>query len=197
MKNVFLILTIIIISLTGCATQRIQRFPFEGGEIRAYIIFIEDEPLEWSDFKALPDEGISQGASIDITWTVTERMNVWWGYKYLEVHGIMFPDKSWVKPEYKTKKYLDYFRTYHKIAELYARKIYVFLDSNKVKTDELNKYVDIKNSFNSQYWDRIKQYENETNFGSDSTKLNYWIDKINKEFMNYPTNGSNKLSKFL
>lgn len=187
----FLLIT--LFTLIGCTSPRMQNF---GGEnTKPYIIYIEEEPLQWIDFYAKPDEENKQTALIFTDLVVTERSNVWWGYNYIEVHGIMYPYQSWVKPGYETENKLKYFRTYHKIAELYARKFYVFLESHDVRPKAINQFRIIFENIKSEYINCINQYEKETNYGEDTTSLKLWINKINNDFNNFPTNGSNKLNK--
>ena len=154
------------------------------------MIYIENQPLEWKDFKGKPDQDSTQDAFAFITLVATGRKNFWSGNDYLETHGVMYQNLSWVKPEAKSENKLKYFRTYHKIAELYARKLYVIIDS--LDTGRIPVHKECFENTNTQFENCIIKFNNETNFGNDSTALKIWIDKINTEFNNYPSNGSNK-----
>ena len=182
---------IILIILVGCSTPRIKT----SSDNKYYIEYEEKEPLEWDDFLAEPDMKSPLDANMSATLTVVERMNVWWGYRYLEVHGVMFPYESWIKNGHKTDSKLNYFRTYLTIAELYARKIYTYLDSNNISPNDVIKFTPIFKHYDSLYIKTILQYEKETRNGDDTIQSKIWSDKIKNEMIDYPLNGSHKHAK--
>jgi hypothetical protein len=192
MKHYILTL-IVVIFLFGCATpsgRRTDNYTYES-----YIEYDTRDSITWGDFRANPDEKSSEFAEFNVNITITQRMNVWWGYKFLEVHGIMFPYKSWVKNIFKTNNNLEYLRAHFAIAELYARKIYTYIVDNDIGPNDVPRFTPMFDKYNNDYLKYIEIFEKKTNKSSDTIQLKYWIEKVKKEFSNYPSNGIEKQHK--
>jgi hypothetical protein len=176
MKSVVFI--VFLLFFVGCSTARIKH----SDDGKTYIPFDETTILAWDDFKGTPSISNQEHGKLTIDLVLEQGTNIWWGYQYFEAHGIVFPFQSWIKNEFKSESYLEYFKTKFMIAELYALKLLHYLDVNEIKHENHNEITNIFERFNKEMIDRIDQYENDTNFGGNIKNLKEWTLRIEKEY---------------
>lgn len=141
------------------------------------ILWNENYPLSWSDFKAKPDQntsaaaltasGISFGFSIGKTGNRITKFTT-------EVECFFYPYESWFKPQTGDDYILKHEQVHFDITELHARKF-------RQQISQLKPSQNLKAKLNSMY-KAISQasrrmqtaYDDETNHSINKERQAYW-----------------------
>lgn len=164
-----LLLSLIILSLCSINTTSPERLVWE-----------EDRPLQWSDFKGAPDylvpfaattnSGMSQSYSIRGDGTLDRASSI--------VLAHFYPTFSWYKPADTSAFILKHEQTHFNITELYARKLrkriseYSFT-KNAAKEIKMLYHKTEKERKNAQ-----EAYDKATNHSRNRSVEEYWSQAI-------------------
>jgi len=173
MRNLFLTLTIISNLVLFSQTTNNEERLWEQGK------------LTWDDFNGTPPYANSKNAS-ELNYTLsyynTQKKVANTVFNFFTTKNSMNPDISWVKASSKSAQLLTYNQTLFNIIELHRRKLqkelyyveFPFLAESKLRT-----------SFQS-YTYTIKEFQAQTEMGTNESELTYWNNKINTALQNTP-----------
>lgn len=141
--------------------------------------FWSDGKLNWKDFK---ENSINQGAC-ELKYYLEYNYEK---QKYKDTAVVrnvtscyVNRDLSWINPEFKNEQYLRYNQVIFNITELYRRKLQYELDRTRSKKESNLKYIEIKQSCNTEIEEFIEKSEN----GKSIEIINQWEIEINNRLV--------------
>jgi hypothetical protein len=148
------------------------------------LLWEEDRPLLWSDFKASPNpaaEAVAITASgLTFAYSISESERGVSSFK-AEVSAHFYPDRSWVQMEQATDHVLVHERLHFDITELYARKLRKALSSLTVNRQIAAQLKQTHDRINGEL-DRMQNaYDFETNHSINIAAQERWEQKVRQE----------------
>ncbi len=140
------------------------------------ILWQEDRPLTWDDFKGKPERRFAAAStSYDILKTVNKNS--------VEIKAVFFTQTSWKKTSWINDQVLAHEQKHFDIVELYARKL-----RKQIKETKFTSYEDLKTKLevlydaNDKAMDKYQDlYDEETDGSMNGDKQREWQKKIMKE----------------
>ncbi|MDP1800128.1 MAG: hypothetical protein Q8L81_02160 [Bacteroidota bacterium] len=140
------------------------------------ILWSEDRPLTWNDFKGKPEKRFAAAStSYDILKEVNKNS--------VEIKAVFFTQSSWKKTSWINDQVLAHEQKHFDIVELYARKL-----RKQIKETKFTSYEDLKSKMeplydvNDKAMDKYQDlYDEETDGSMNGDKQREWQTKITKE----------------
>lgn len=140
------------------------------------ILWSEDRPLTWNDFKGKPEKRFAAAStSYDILKEVNKNS--------VEIKAVFFTQSSWKKTSWINDQVLAHEQKHFDIVELYARKL-----RKQIKETKFTSYEDLKSKMETLYdvndkaMDKYQDlYDEETDGSMNGDKQREWQAKIMKE----------------
>lgn len=151
-------------------------FSFTHKTEKEMVLWQEDRPLTWDDFKGKPERRFAAAStSYDILKEVTKSS--------VEIKAVFFTQSSWKKTSWINDQVLAHEQKHFDIVELYARKL-----RKQIKETKYTSYEDLKTKVESLYDVNDKEmdkyqdlYDEETDGSMNGDKQREWQAKIMKE----------------
>lgn len=139
----------------------------------------EEGELTWNDFQGEAFLSSPHTSELNTQFgysTAKKKLNDTTLYTF-ETRNYITPEISWVKEEYKSEELLRYNQVLFNIMELHRRRLQRTLHriDNLYMAEE--KYRTIFSAANYE----VKRFQNDTDFGTDLSALEYWDNRIRKE----------------
>ena len=174
----------------------------EASSYNSPILLDWDYFQDSSDTLSEYDAFLSYGIARAWTWEKIESTNCSFQILSLESQTVIFPEKSWIKPDKKNDELLNHEQRHLDILEIYNRNgITEFqkissqeFDCTINSTDnEIEKKVsgivmNFFNTFEQEHKEFQDKYDLEVKHGIDKIKQKQWNDKIDCLLDNYPNN---------
>ncbi|MFQ5335045.1 MAG: DUF922 domain-containing protein [Flavobacteriales bacterium] len=142
-----------------------------------FINWDNNRKLEWSDFKAKPQNDNPFDA--ETHWAVKYNTHLSHDTLVFEILCYVEPEKSWVKKEDKTAQLLNHEQGHFDIGELFTRKLRKALTEHHFTIDNMQKEIpQIYNMIMQECTDFQRQYDKETEHSKDIEEQVIWDQKI-------------------
>lgn len=151
-------------------------FSFMQKTEKEMVLWQEDRPLTWDDFKGKPERRFAAAStSYDILKTVNKNS--------VEIKAVFFTQSSWKKPSWINDQVLAHEQKHFDIVELYARKLRKQIKETKFTSlEDLKSKVEILYDANDKAMDKYQDlYDEETDGSMNGDKQREWQKKIIKE----------------
>ncbi|MCX2745431.1 hypothetical protein OO013_16245 [Mangrovivirga sp. M17] len=144
----------------------------------------EEGKLTWNDFKGEPFESSPSASelSYQLSYSTTKKRIGDTTFFFFQTRNYINPYISWVKESEKSDQLLRYNQVIFNILELHRRELQEEL--HRINNTDL-----AENKFRTQYQKcnyEIKQFQHETNSGTDKSALVYWDKKITQKLKDNP-----------
>ncbi len=151
-------------------------FSFKQKTEKEMILWKENQPLTWDDFKGKPERRFAAAStSYDILKTVNKNS--------VEIKAVFFTQSSWKKTSWINDQVLAHEQKHFDIVELYARKL-----RKQIKETKFTSFEDLKTKVESLYDVNDKEmdkyqdlYDEETDGSMNGDQQRAWQAKIMKE----------------
>jgi hypothetical protein len=148
------------------------------------LVWPEHPRLSWDDFKAQPPQGVTYPSAESET-----------GFKYqllcsagkldVDAHAFFSPSGSWVIPPKKNPELLKHEQGHFDMAEVYALKLKKAIRDANISCDDPAKAnalgQKMAGEFQADWENAEREYEQDTQYGTDLAKQNAASNKIARE----------------
>lgn len=151
-------------------------FSFTKKTEKEMILWQEDRPLTWDDFKGKPERRFAAAStSYDILKTINKNS--------VEIKAVFFTQSSWKKTTWINDQVLAHEQKHFDIVELYARKLLKQIKETKFTSyEDLKTKVETLYDINDKEMDKYQDlYDEETDGSMNGDKQREWQAKIMKE----------------
>ena len=135
-----------------------------------------NDPLEWSDFKAVPDRrapysatansGLSHRYTIDSKGFLVKKASV--------ITANFYPNLSWYKPQLIDENTLAHEQTHFDISELHARLLRKAIDEYRFTKNSKSEIQKIYNAIEVKRREMQTQFDNETDHSQNEAAEKKW-----------------------
>lgn len=156
-------------------------------EKNSYIIWDQNQKLNWSDFKGTPNPAVSYVAQTS--------SGIKFGYSFVmegnspritfKVESFFNPETSWYLPRRVNQNVLNHEQTHFDITELHARMLRKQLERKKF-TKNIKKEIELIYLKNEEDRKAMQQrFDTETNHSQNLEKEAWWEKQIAKKLKDY------------
>jgi len=155
------------------------------------ILWCENDRLDWTDFKGVPDVNMdaaaltASGITLELSAKATKTSLI--EYNAL-VEARFYPDKSWFKREFANSFVLAHEQLHFDITELHARKLRQKIDQDTLTINIKKEIFRLNKIINKELKEMQQDYDRDSNFSRNRETQRNWQSMIFNELK--------KLSKY-
>ncbi len=155
------------------------------------LLWSENDRLDWTDFKGVPDVNIdaaaltASGITLELSAKTTKTSLI--EYNAL-VEARFYPDQSWYKREFANSFVLAHEQLHFDITELYARKLRQAIQQAALTINIKKEIFRLNKIINKELKERQQHYDRDSNFSRNRETQRNWQSMIYNELK--------KLSKY-
>jgi len=144
------------------------------------IVWSDERPLTWNDFKKKAPKNHLASAMSDITFMINVEFEN--NEIFIQIEPSLRPKDSWVKKNNKSDYLLKHEQVHFDIYEVYARKFRSEIKSNHYTSKRVqNEITRLFNKYSKLAVDAQDKYDKETEHSIKREKQQEWNDSVAKE----------------
>ncbi|HGY57098.1 MAG TPA: hypothetical protein ENK44_15420 [Caldithrix abyssi] len=167
--------SLLLLFLISCSPVLVTKADYDQDKFRLW-----DGPnsLSWDDFRGKPLDGALASEIYISNPSKIERKTLFHPV-ILDAKTLFDRQKSWVRPNNTTDLLLRYNQVLFNIYELHTRKLKKeFLKLNFSINSPTEIFFDLVNSINSELYNMVNNFREESKMGKEEAIINKWYDRI-------------------